>query len=62
MTCRDLAKELGTDCETIRELAKKKLIKPRARRSSDAFNTLRFQRRPADELLHGRAATCRSDI
>jgi len=23
MTCRDLARELGTDCETIRELVRK---------------------------------------
>ena len=44
MTCRDLAKQLGTDCETIRELTRNKLIKPRARRSTDAFNTLRFKR------------------
>lgn len=51
MTCRDLAKELCTDCETIRELARKGLIKPCARRSTDAFNTLRFGRGTAEQFL-----------
>lgn len=56
MTCRDLAKEIGTDCETIRELATKGLIKPRARRSTDAFNTLRFGRDSAEHFLQSTAA------
>src|SRR5436190_21868131 len=43
VTCRDLAKELGTDCETIRNIAQKGSIKPCVRRSTDAFNTLRFR-------------------
>jgi len=51
MTCRDLAKEFGTDCETIRELVRKGLIQPRARRSTDAFNTLRFGRDTAEQFL-----------
>jgi hypothetical protein len=52
MTCRELAKELGTDCEAIRELARKGVIRPRARRSTDAFNTLRFGLEAAEEYLH----------
>jgi len=51
ITCRDLAKQLGTDCETIRELARKGLVKPGARRASDAFNTLRFKRGAAEKFL-----------
>jgi len=42
MTCRDFARKLGTDCETIRDLVSNGLIKPHARRSTDAFHTLRF--------------------
>jgi hypothetical protein len=51
MTCRDLAKEFCTDCETIRQLARKGLVKPCARRSTDAFNTLRFGRGTAEQFL-----------
>jgi hypothetical protein len=50
MTCRDLARELGTNCETVRELARKGLMKPRVRRSTDAFNTLRFGRSTAEQF------------
>lgn len=55
VTCRDLARELGTDCDTIRDLAKKGVIKPRARRSTDAFNGLRFERRAAEDFARSRA-------
>lgn len=51
--CRDVARELGTDCGAIRELAKKKSIRPLVRRSTDAFKTLRFGPRVAEELLRG---------
>jgi TniQ protein len=56
MTCRDLAKELGTDCGTICELARKGLIKPCARRSTEAFNTLRFGRDAAEQFLQSSRA------
>lgn len=55
MTCRDLAKEFGTDCGTIRELARKGLIKPRARRSTEAFNTLRFGPGTAEQFVQSTA-------
>jgi TniQ len=51
MTCRDLAKELGTDCETIRELVRNRLIKAHTRRSTDAFHTLRFGQSTAERFL-----------
>jgi hypothetical protein len=44
MTCRDLAKELGTDCKTIRKLVQDGLIESRVRSSTEAFNVLRFHR------------------
>jgi TniQ len=52
VTCRELAKELGTDCDTIRELADNELIMPLVRRSTDAFSTLRFRRRHCREFLN----------
>lgn len=51
MTCRAFAKALGVNCQTVRKFAKKGLVKPRARRSTDAFNTLRFDKRAAGEFL-----------
>ncbi len=51
ITPRDLAKRLGVDCETVRELARKGLLQARSRRSIDGYNTLRFGRGAAEEFL-----------
>ena len=56
MTCRTFAKALGANCQTVRKLAKKGIVKPRARRSTDAFNTLRFDKRAAEEFLRNTQA------
>jgi len=51
ITERDLAKQLGVDCETVRQLARKGLLKSRSRRSIEGFNTLRFGRSAVEEFL-----------
>ena len=56
MTGRAVAKALGVNCQTIRKLATQGSIKSRPRRSTDSFNTLRFDKRAAEEFLRNSQA------
>jgi hypothetical protein len=55
VTCRELARELGVDCKAIREHVRKELIRPLVRRSTGAFNTLRFGRIAAADFVRCRS-------
>jgi len=50
ITSRVLAKQLGIDCKTIRELSQKKFLKTRWRPAIDGFHTLKFSRDAAEEF------------
>ena len=62
ITPRDLAKQLGVNCEIIRQLASEGLVRPRARRSTDAFNTLRFPPGSAEQFLRAQVESYKSSV
>lgn len=50
ISVRDLAKQLSVDCDTIRDLAKKSVLKTRWRPAIDGFRNLRFRHDAAEEF------------
>lgn len=51
LSTRDLARELGVDCETVRELARAGHLRTRRRPAVDGYNTMKFDRGDAEQLL-----------
>ena len=52
LSTRDLAKELGVDCEAVRELARAGHLKTRWRPAVDGYHTIKFDRDSVLELLN----------
>jgi hypothetical protein len=51
LSTRDLARELGVDCEAVRELARAGHLRTRWRPAVDGYNTMKFDRGDAEQLL-----------
>lgn len=51
LSTRDLARELGVDCEVVRELARTGQLKTRQRTAVDGYHTMKFDRDSVQELL-----------
>lgn len=52
LTSRALAKELGVDCEVVRELGRAGILRTRWRPAVDGYHTIKFDRDVAQELLN----------
>jgi hypothetical protein len=52
LSTRDLAKELGVDCEAVRELARAGHLRTRCRPAVDGYHTMKFDRDSVLELLN----------
>jgi muconolactone delta-isomerase len=52
VSSRILAKELGVDCEVVRELGRAGILKTRWRPAVDGYHTTKFDRHSAQELLN----------
>ena len=52
LSTRDLARELGVDCEAVRELARAGHVRTRWRPAVDGYHTIKFDRDSARELLN----------
>ena len=51
LTTRGLAKELGVECEVVRDLARQGRLKTRWRPAVDGYHTIKFDRDSVQELL-----------
>jgi hypothetical protein len=51
LSTRDLARELGVDCEAVRELARAGHLRTRWRPAVDGYHTIKFDRDSVQELL-----------
>src|SRR5712692_8365890 len=52
LTTRALAKELGVECEVVRDLARQGRLKTRWRPAVDGYHTIKFDRDSVQELLN----------
>jgi len=52
LSTRELARELGVDCEVVRELARAGQLKTRWRQAVDGYHTMKFDRDSVQELLN----------
>jgi len=52
LSTRDLARELGVDCEAVRELARAGHLRTRWRPAVDGYHTIKFDRDSTQELLN----------
>jgi len=52
LTTRELARELGVECEVVRDLARQGRLKTRWRPAVDGYHTIKFDRDSVHELLN----------
>lgn len=53
LTTRDVARELGVNCEAVQELARAGRLRRHWRTAVDGYHTMRFDRDSVQDLLDG---------